>query len=626
MDGMEATIRLTTAQALVRFLGAQFVERDGATARLIGGIFGIFGHGNLGGLGPALHEYRHDLPYYLGRNEQAMVHIASGYARARNRLGTLAVTASIGPGSANLVTGAATATVNRLPVLLLPADAPATRRPRPVLQQIEPTYSGAVSVNDSLRAVSRYWDRIERPEQLIWAAPQAMRVLTDPAETGAVTLALPTDVQSEAFDFPVSLFRERVWHVPRTRPDAEALERAAGLIRDANRPLIVAGGGVLYSEASTVLARFAEDTGIPVAETMSGKGSLPHAHPGNVGALGVNGSPSAARLAREADLVIGVGTRWTDVTSVSQTLFQHPEVRFVNINVTALDAHKLSGESVVGDARATIEALAPLLDGHRTDDTYRDEIDRLVAEWNGTSRTFTDPTPEPGAILTQAEVVGAVNRAAGPDGVVVGASGSLPNDLHKLWQAGERPGSYHVEYGFSCMGYEIPGGIGFRMAAPDRPVFVMLGDGAYMMMPSELATAVQEGLSLVVVLIQNHGFSSVGALSRRLGAEGFGTRYRYRTASGDLDGARLPVDLAANAASFGARVVRVESRQELDRALVVARDGEGTTVIHVETDPDVYVPRYQWWDVPIAEVSASDSTADARAEYEHQRSKVRNYL
>jgi 3D-(3,5/4)-trihydroxycyclohexane-1,2-dione acylhydrolase (decyclizing) len=625
-DSSDGTIRLTTAQALVRFLRAQSVERDGRTTPFFGGVFGIFGHGNLGGLGPALYENRSELPYYLGRNEQAMVHIASGYARARIRLGALAVAASIGPGSANLVTGAATATINRLPVLLLPADMPAIRRPRPVLQQIEVPHTSVVSVNDSLRPVSRYWDRIERPEQLVWAAIQAMRVLTDPAETGAVTLALPTDVQSEAYDFPADFLRDRTWHVPRPRPDAGALARAAEVIRAASRPLIVVGGGVLYADAAQALAAFAEATGIPLVETMAGKGTIPADHPGNVGALGVNGPPSAARIAREADVVIGVGTRWTDVTTASQTIFQHPDVRFVNINIASFDAHKMSGTSVVGDALATLELLTPLLDGFRTGDAYRAEITQLMDEWRDTASGFTDPEVSSDAMLTQAEVVAAVNRAAGTDGVVVNAAGSLPNDIHKLWRSGSRPGGVHLEYGFSCMGYEIPGGIGFRMAAPDRPIFAMVGDGSYMMMPSELATAVQEGIHLVVVLVQNHGFASVGALSSRLGASGFGTRYRFRSATGDLDGAPLPVDLAANAASFGAQVIRVETRDELDAALVAARDGEGTIVIHVETDPDVNVPRYQWWDVPIAEVSSSDSTAKARAEYERRRSEVRDYL
>jgi 3D-(3,5/4)-trihydroxycyclohexane-1,2-dione acylhydrolase (decyclizing) len=621
-----STVRLTTAQALVRFLAVQQVRRDDRVLPLFAGCLGIFGHGNVGGLGQALHQYRHELRYTLGRNEQGLVHIATGFARARNRLSVLAVTSSIGPGATNLVTGAAAATVNRLPVLLLPADAPVSRRPRPVLQQLEDRRFPATSVNDCLKPVSQYWDRVERPEQLLWAAPQALRVLTDPAETGAVTLALPTDVQSAAHDWPEEFLRPRVWDVPRTEPAGDSLERAAAVIRGARRPLVVSGGGVLYAEATAALARFAEVTGIPVAETMAGKGSLPHDHPANVGALGVNGTPVAFALAREADVVIGIGTRWTDVTSVSQTAFTNPDVQFVNINVASFDGHKFSGHAVVGDARVALERLTGLLGAHRVDEEHRAKVAAAVAEWDAQARTYVEPaSPPPSGLLTQAEVVGAVNRAAGEDGVVVCAAGSLPNDLHKLWRS-RRPGSYHVEYGFSCMGYEIPGGIGVRMADPDRPVFVLVGDGSYMMLSSELATAVQERVALVVVLVQNHGFASVGALSGRLGAEGFGTRYRYRSESGELDGEVLPVDLAANAASYGARVLRAATRAELDAALAQAAAASGPTLIHVETDPDEQVPRFQWWDVPIAEVSTSAPATAAREQYDANRRSVRQHL
>ncbi|HSK96742.1 MAG TPA: 3D-(3,5/4)-trihydroxycyclohexane-1,2-dione acylhydrolase (decyclizing), partial [Euzebyales bacterium] len=519
-----STVRLTTAQALVRFLQAQVVARDGARQALFDGCLGIFGHGNVGGLGQALHEARADFRYYLGRNEQSMVHIAAAYARARDRLSVLAVTSSIGPGSTNLVTGAAGATINRLPVLLLPADMPASRRPRPVLQQLEHAGSATVSVNDCLRPVSVYWDRIERPEQLLWAAPEAVRVLTDQALTGAVTLALPTDVQSEAHDFPVELFRERVWTVRRPRPDDASLAEAARLIAAARRPFIVAGGGVIYSGAGAALRRLVDATGIPVGETMAGKGALPHDHPSNAGAFGVNGTPGAFELAQEADVVIGIGTRWTDVTSVSQTAFAHPDVRFVNVNVAAFDAHKFSGVALVGDARATVEALTAALDGYDVGPEQRERVARMAAAWDAQVQRYVAPAAPDGAGLTQAEVVGAVNDAAGDTGVVVCAAGSLPNDLHKLWRARD-PKSYHVEYGYSCMGYEIPGGIGVALADPARDVFVVVGDGSYMMAPSELVTAVQEGVRLVVVLVQNHGFASVGALSNRLGAEGFGTRY-----------------------------------------------------------------------------------------------------
>ncbi len=619
----EATVRLTTSQALVRFLIAQKVERDGVIASFFAGCFGIFGHGNIGGFAQALHQHRDDFRYYLGRNEQAMVHASAGYARMKNRLGAMVCTSSIGPGATNLVTGAAGATINRLPVLLIPADMPASRAPRPVLQQVEAPGSPTTSVNDCLRPVSRYWDRIERPEQILWAAPEAMRVLTDPVETGAVTLAFPTDVQSEAYDFPVEFFRERVWHVSRPVPDDDALSRAAETIRSAKRPLIVAGGGVIYSEASEALQRLVEATGIPVGETHAGKGSLPYDHPSNLGALGVNGTPGSYQVAQEADVVIGVGTRWTDVTSVSQTIFADPSVRFINLNVASFDAHKFSGTALVGDARATIEKLTGLVEGFEVSPDYREQARRMNLEWDTEVDRWYGLGNEP--LLSQGEVVGAVNGAADPIDVVVCAAGSLPNDLHKLWRSRD-PKSYHVEYGYSCMGYEIPGGMGVKMAAPEREVFVMVGDGSYMMMPSELATAIQEGIKIIVVLIQNYGFASVGALSNRLGTEGFGTRYRFRTESGALDGEPLPIDLAANAASFGVNVIRAEGMDGLRTALAEARAADVTTLIHVETDPSVGVPRFHWWDVAIAEVSDSESVATARSEYEDKRATVRRHL
>ena len=619
----KATIRLTTAQAMVRFLVAQHVERDGVTSPFFAGCFGIFGHGNIGGFAQALHQHRDEFRYYLGRNEQAMVHASAGYARMKNRLGAFVCTSSIGPGATNLVTGAAGATINRLPVLLIPADMPASRAPRPVLQQVEVPGSATISVNDCLRPVSRYWDRIERPEQILWAAPEAMRILTDPAETGAVTLAFPTDVQSEAYDFPVELFRERVWHISRPVPDADAMQRAVETLRSASRPLIVAGGGVIYSEATEALRRFVDATGIPVGETHAGKGSLPYDHPSNLGALGVNGTPMSYQVAQVADVVIGIGTRWTDVTSVSQTAFADPGVRFINLNIASFDAHKFSGAALIGDARATIERLTDLVDGYQVSAEYRGQGKRMNLEWDTEVDHWyglrNDPLP------SQGEVVGAVNAAAAPGDVVVCAAGSLPNDLHKLWRSRD-PKSYHVEYGYSCMGYEIPGGMGVKMAAPEREVFVMVGDGSYMMMPSELATAVQEGIKIIVVLIQNHGFASVGALSNRLGTEGFGTRYRFRTESGALDGEPLPIDLAANAASFGVNVIRAVSMDDLRSALEEARASEVTTLIHVETDPSVGVPRFHWWDVAIAEVSDSESVATARTEYEDKRATVRRHL
>ena len=617
------TVRLTTAQALVRFLSAQYVQRDDSINRFFGGSFGIFGHGNIGGLAQALHQNRNDFGYVLGRNEQAMVHASAGYARMHNRLRAYVCVASIGPGATNLVTGAAGATINRLPVLLLPADMPASRSPRPVLQQLEQPWSSTVSVNDSLRPVSKYWDRVERPEQLIWSAMQAMRVLTDQAETGAVTLALPTDVQSEAFEFPLEFLEERIWHVPRPVPDAGALQRAGDVIRSARRPLIVCGGGVIYSEASGALAKLVERTGVPVVETHAGKGSLPYDHPANLGALGVNGTPGAFEMARQADVVIGVGTRWTDVTSISQTAFANPDVQFVNVNVAPFDAHKFSGIPLVGDARATLEAMSVLLDGYRVPDDHRRRAAELNQEWDREVEKYYNRGRD--LQLSQAEVVGAVNEAAGPRDVVVGAAGSLPNDLHKLWRSRD-PKSYHVEYGYSCMGYEIPGGLGVKMAAGDREVFVMVGDGSYLMMPGEIATAVQERVKLIIILVDNRGFASVGGLSRRLGMEEFGTSYRYRGESGELDGATLPIDLAANAASLGALVMKARTMAELKEALAKAKEADATTLIHVETDPQVQVPRFFWWDVAVAEVSDSESVREARQQYDEAKLEARRYI
>jgi len=621
--GTTGTQRLTTAQALIRFIQAQQTERDGERRGFFEGCFGIFGHGNVGGMAQALHQYRHDFRYILGRNEQAMVHASAGFARMSNRLRAFACATSIGPGASNLVTGAAGATINRLPVLLLPADMPASRSPRPVLQQVELPWTSSVSVNDALRPVSKYWDRIERPEQLLWSAPEAMRVLTDQAETGAVTLALPTDVQAEAYDFPEEFFRTRVWRIARPLPEPEAIVEAATRFRRAVKPLIVVGGGVIYSEATEALRAFVGQTGIPVVETHAGKGSLPYDHPSNAGSLGVNGVPGAFEMAQEADLVIGIGTRWTDVTTVSQTAFAHPNVQFINVNIASFDAHKFSGLPLVGDARVVIEALGEALTGFHVAPEHEEKAARLNREWDAEVDRYSNLGNVP--LPSQGEVVGAVNDAAEPLDVVVSAAGSLPNDLQKLWRSRD-PKSYHVEYGFSCMGYEIPGGLGVKMAAPDREVFVMIGDGSYMMLPSEIVTAVQEGIKLIIVLVQNHGFASVGALSRRLGTEGFGAAYRRRGEDGLLSGERLPVDLAANAASFGAEVIRAANIEELRSALVEARAATGTTLIHVETDPDVYVPRFHWWDVAVAEVSTSDAVSKARTTYEEERAKSRRYL
>ncbi|EXG81769.1 3D-(3,5/4)-trihydroxycyclohexane-1,2-dione acylhydrolase (decyclizing) [Cryptosporangium arvum] len=613
-------MKLTVAQATVRFLAAQYSERDGVRQRLIAGCLGIFGHGNVAGLGQALLQDPDLLPYVLGRNEQAMVHTAVAYARMKDRLQTYAVSTSIGPGATNMITGAALATVNRLPVLLLPADTFADRSAAPLLQELEVPWSGDVTVNDAFRPVSKYFDRVHRPEQLPAALLAAMRVLTDPAETGAVTICLPQDVQAQAFDWPDEFFADRVWRVARPVPEPGDLAEAGALIRSARRPLIVAGGGVGYSGAHAALARFCESTGIPVGLTQAGKGALPFDHEQCLGAIGSTGTAAANTIAAEADLVIGVGTRYSDFTTASRTAFGADGVRFVNVNVAGLDAVKHAGLAVRADARTTLEALAGL--EYTVAPEYRAEYTRLDAEWNARVRAAYD-TEE----LTQSAVIGAVNDLSDPRDVVVCAAGSMPGDLHKLWQTRDAKG-YHVEYGYSCMGYEIAGGLGVALACPDRDVFVLVGDGSYLMMATELVTALQEDLKVIVVLVQNHGFASIGALSESLGSQRFGTRYRYRTKSGRLDGDLLPVDLAANAASLGVPVVRVEDRAALADAIAAAKASATSTLIHVETDPfhNGAPDTGAWWDVPVSEVSTLDSTQAAYRTYAEHKATQRTYL
>ncbi len=622
------TVRLTVAQALVRFLSVQYSERDGQEQRLIPGVFGIFGHGNVAGVGQALLQAAQDgtdLRYYLGRNEQAMVHAAAGFAKTRNRLQTLACTASIGPGSTNMVTGAALATVNRLPVLLLPSDFFATRVASPVLQELEDPRSYDVSVNDAFKPVSRFWDRVNRPEQLPAALLGAMRVLTDPAETGAVTVCLPQDVQAEAYDWPEELFRKRVWHVGRPFAEPAALARAVAVIRAAERPLIVAGGGVVYSDAAEALVALAEATGIPVADTHAGKGAIRWDHPAAVGGVGSTGTPVANRLARDADVVIGVGTRYSDFTTASRTAFQNPGVTFVNLNVAAFDSAKHSATSVVCDAREGLVALRGALEGWHVDEAYAERARSRMADWNAeVDRAFHlghQPLP------AQTEILGALQDVLDPRDVIVQAAGSLPGDLQMLWRARE-PKAYNVEYAYSCMGYEIAGGLGTKLAAPDREVVVLVGDGSYLMMAQEIVTSVAEHLKLTIVLVQNHGFASIGSLSESLGSQRFGTSYRYRNPdTGLLDGDTLPVDLAANAASLGADVLRAKTVEEFRDALEKAKASPRTTVVEVETDPLAPVPSPDsWWDVPVAEVASLESTQKARAEYEASKRAQRPYL
>jgi 3D-(3,5/4)-trihydroxycyclohexane-1,2-dione acylhydrolase (decyclizing) len=577
-------------------------------------------------MGQALQQYP-DFRYYQCRNEQAMVLAAAAYAKHTNRMRTLACTTSIGPGALNMITGAAVATVNRLPVLLLPGDIFARRNVAPVLQQLESEHSQDVSVNDCFKPVSRYWDRINRPDQLMSALPEVMRVLTSPTEAGAVTLSLPQDVQTEAHDFPVALFDERVWRVARNRADSESLRRAAQQIRISKRPLIVAGGGVKYSDATQTLAKFIETTGIPVSETMAGKGSLRFDHSLCVGAIGVTGTSAANALALEADLVIGIGTRYSDFTTASKTQF--PKAKFVNINVCDFDAAKHNGLMIVGDAKVTLDELLELLKDWRVEKSHQARAKKLHDEWERTVDSIYAKRHAP--LPSQGELIGALNELGDPDAVMVNAAGSMPGDLHKLWRA-RHATQFHLEYGFSTMGYEIAGGLGVKMAEPHREVYVLVGDGSYLMLANEIVTSIQEGYKLTIVLMDNSGFKSIGALSRSLGQDGFGTRYSYpvngrQTTDALLDDVEeLPVDLAANAESLGAHVIRTDGYSEFVKALKAAKKIDRTVVVYARNDRYEGVPGYSWWDVPPAEVSKSKDVRAARKKWGKMRAKERTFL
>ena len=621
-------VRLTTAQAVVRFMSQQRSARDGREQPFFGGVFGIFGHGNVAGIGQALQEQRTAMRYYLARNEQAMVHTAAAYAKMHNRLRTLACTSSIGPGATNMITGAAGATINRVPVLLLPGDIFAGRGPAPVLQQLESSQSQDVSVNDCFKPVSRYWDRINRPEQIVTALPQAMRVLTSPAETGAVTLALPQDVQAEAYDYPAALFEPRVWTIARPRADRDRLQEAAQLIRASTRPLIIAGGGVLYSEATDALRRFVDATGIAVGETQAGKGSLPDPHPLSLGGIGATGTRAANRLARDADLVLVIGSRLSDFTTASKTAFQHERVRFVAINVAEIDAAKHAAVPLLGDARAVLDELLPLVAGYRVSADYSETVAASQADWRAeVERVCAVGADDSVTPVRQAQVIGVLQDTLAPTDVIVCAAGSLPGDLHKLWRARD-PKGYHLEYGYSCMGYEIAGGLGVTMAAPDRRVYVLVGDGSYLMMAQEIVTAVQERVTMTIILLDNGGFASIGGLSESVGSGGFGTKYRERNPkTGELDGAVLPIDLAANAASLGATVWRANTIAAFRETLTAAAGHHGVGVIVVPVDRESRVGGYEsWWDVPVADVSTIPEVQHARAAYGAARRKARDFL
>lgn len=620
------TRKLTTAQAIISYLHQQYTERDGLEHKFFAGCFGIFGHGNVGGIGQALHQMP-EFRYYQSRNEQAMVHTATAYAKMKNRLSTMVCTSSIGPGASNMITGAATATINRIPVLLLPGDIFASRRIDPALQQLESAASQDFSVNDCFKPVSKYWDRINRPEQIIHALPAVMRVLTSQSETGAVTLALPQDVQAEVFEYPEAMFEKKVWYIPRPLPDAGLLQRAVEWIKKSKAPMIIAGGGVIYSEASEALKSFVEKTGIPVAETFAGKGSLPYDHPLNLGAVGATGTEGANAFSKEADLVIGLGTRYSDFTTASKTAFQHENVKFININIAEFDAFKMSGLALTGDACETLLKLNKMLEGYQTAPEYQEKAAHFNKSWDEKvgAAYLPDSVSE---YASQAEVVGCVNDFSDARDVVFCAAGSLPGDLHKLWRTRD-PKGFHLEYGYSCMGYEIAGGLGAKMACPDREIYIMVGDGSYLMMSSEIITSVQEGHKLTIILIDNNGYASIGGLSKSLGIEGFGTKYLYRREdTGHIDGDVLPVDLAANAESLGAEVIRTWNIAELNEALKKAKSIDKTTVIYIQTVPERKMAGYgyAWWEVPVAETSSSPDVQKAADEVKENRKKQRYFL
>jgi 3D-(3,5/4)-trihydroxycyclohexane-1,2-dione acylhydrolase (decyclizing) len=618
-------IRLTTAQAVVRYLLQQFSERDGRTRRFIPAMFGIFGHGNVAGMGQALEECGARLPYYQPCNEQSMVHTAAGFAKANLRMATLACTASIGPGSTNMVTGAALATVNHLPVLLFPSDYYATRHQGPVLQQIEHPIGGDVSVNDCFRPVSRFFDRISRPEQLLSALPEAMRILTDPAETGAAVIALPQDIQSHAWDFPGKFFESTIWRVERRLPIRERIQDAADLIRASNRPMIVAGGGVHYSEAWEELQQFAEQVGIPIGETFAGRGAIHTPSEWLLGGFGVTGTPSAGQIAAEADLIICVGTRLTDFTTGSRAAFQNPDVRFISINVSSHDAFKMGALPIIADARETLRVLSEACKGAQSDPSWRMSVRAVRGEWE---RRLKDEVliDFPGEAMSQGQLIQIINEEAKSGDTIVAAAGTPPGDLHKMWDAtGGR--HCHLEFGFSCMGYEIPAGIGVRMAQPQDEVFVLIGDGTYLMNPTEIVTAMQEGLKITVIIIENHGYQAIRQLQMARTGHSFGNEFRARDASsGRLEGKYLSIDFARNAESMGARVWKASTADQVRTALREARAERRPCAVIVETEKHRYLPGSDvWWDVAPAEATNDPLTKDLRVRYEKERAQFQKF-
>ena len=606
---MTSTIRLTMAQALTRYLSRQMTEIDGRKVPLFGGVWAIFGHGNVAGMGEALYQVRDSLPTFRAHNEQAMAHAAIAYAKAHFRRRVMAATTSIGPGATNLVTACALAHVNRLPLLLLPGDVFANRHPDPVLQQVEDFGDGTVSVNDCLRPVSRYFDRISRPEQIIPALARSMQVLTDPAECGPVTLALCQDVQAEAYDYPESFFAERVWAPRRPRPDRRELEAAVIALKKAGKPLVIAGGGVLYSGASDRLAAFSQRFGIPVCETQGGKSSLPDRHPLNMAAVGVTGTSAANRLAAEADVVLALGTRLQDFTTGSWALFQNAGKTIVGLNVQPFDAGKHRALPLVADAAEGLDALSEALGGWTAPGAWTENAERGKADWAKAADRVTAATNA--ELPSDAQVIGAVQRVMGEEITLLHAAGGLPGELHKLWRAGG-PGSYHAEYGYSCMGYEIAGGLGVKMAKPGEEVVVMVGDGSYLMLNSEIATSVMLGLKLTIVLLDNRGYGCINRLQMGTGGANFNNLLR------DVRHETLPdIDFTAHAASLGAIAEKVRSIAGLEAALAKAKGNDRTTVIVIDTDPLISTEEGgAWWDVAVPEVSERPQVNAARRKYE----------
>ncbi len=605
---MQKTIRLTMSQAVARFLTRQKTEIDAKVVPIFGGVFAIFGHGNVAGFGEALYQVRDELPTYRGHNEQSMAHAAIAFGKASFRRRMMAATSSIGPGATNMVTAAALAHVNRIPLLLLPGDVFANRAPDPVLQQVEDWGDGTTSANDVFRPVSRYFDRITRPEQIITALNRAMQVLTDPAECGPVTLSLCQDVQAEAFDYPESFFAERIWYPRRPQPDARELDAAVETLKSAKQPVIIAGGGVLYSEAAPTLCAFAEKHGIPVMETNAGKSSLPHDHPLNMGSVGVTGSSASNLLAEQADVVLAVGSRLQDFTTGSWALFKAEGVRIVGLNTQLFDAGKHRAQTLVADAKAGLELLEARLGGWKSADSWVATAKSAKTDWLAAAKLVTDPT---NALPSDAQVIGAVHRARGSKATLVCASGGLPGELHKLWPAGE-PGSYHMEYGYSTMGYEIAGGLGVKLAKPDHDVIVMLGDGSYMMMNSEIASSVQLGAKLTIVVLDNRGFGCINRLQMATGGANFNNLLK------DTKHETLPeIDFAMHAASMGAWSKKVASIADLEAGFAEAAKIDRTTVLVIDTDPLISTDAGgHWWDVAVPEVSARPQVNAARKDYE----------